>query len=258
MKKIIIFAIITFTVSGVFAQNWAINYSNSTASLKPKGKWETGFWQPLRIGITDKLELNTHFWVVALNPELGAKIGWGEKAGWKISSEHDLSMPSVLLNFISREDMGGIISPEYNFKTIVSLYNGAIASKPFWNNAVLTTRAGFAFALRGEKPDPQATIDLPVFYPRMAHYYEGVSLRAGASVLKPIGSRLAVEEKIQLYYLTRSSNNFFAENTGTIMWRMCKRTVLKGGYILNYGTYPFGNHLQMWPVIDLVFGSKFE
>ena len=101
MKKIIFLAIITLSVSGVFAQNWAVNYSNSTASLKPKGKWETGFWQPLRIGITDKLELNTHIWVAALNPELGAKISWGEKEGWKLSSEHDLSMPSVLLNFTS-------------------------------------------------------------------------------------------------------------------------------------------------------------
>lgn len=258
MKKYITLTIIILFAISAFSQDWVINYSNSTASLKPKGRWETGFWQPLRIGVTDRLELNTHIWITALNPELGAKISWGEKAGWKISSEHDLSVPSVLLNFISREGMGGIISPEYNFKTIVSLYNGAIASKPFWNNGVLTTRAGFAFSLRGEKPDPQATIDLPIFYPRMAHYYDGVSLRAGASVLKPLGSRLAVEEKIQLYYITRSSNNFFAENTGTIMWRMCKRTVLKGGYILNYGTYPFGNHVQMWPVIDLVFGSKFE
>lgn len=258
MKRIILFAIITLTVSGVFAQNWAVNYSNSTASLKPKGKWETGFWQPLRIGVTDKLELNTHFWLIALNPEFGAKVGWGEKSGIRISSEHNLSLPSILLNFISREGMGGILSPEFEFSTIVSLYNGAVASKSVWGNGVLTGRAGFAFSLRGEKPDPQATIDLPIFYPRMAHYYDGVSIRAGASILKPIGSRLAVEEKLQLYLITRNANNFFAENTGTIMWRMGKRTVLKGGYILNYGAYPFGNHLQMWPVIDLVFGSRLQ
>ena len=256
MKKYITLAIIALLSMNAFSQDWAQKYCNSTASLKPKGKWETGFWQPLRIGITDKLELNTHIWLIALNPEIGAKIAWGEKSGMLISSEHNLSVPSVLLNFISREDMGGIISPEFEFSTILSIYNGAVASKPIWGNGVLTARGGFAFALRGDKPDPQATIDMPIFYPRMAHYYEGVSIRAGASVIKPIGSRLAFEEKLQLYLITRNSNNFFAENTGIIMWKMGKRIVLKGGYILNYGSYPFGNHLQMWPVIDLVFGSK--
>ena len=44
-----------------------------------------------------------------------------------------------------------------------------------------SAKAGFAFAIRGEKPDPQSTIDLPVLSPN-PHYYDGASIRLGGAV----------------------------------------------------------------------------
>jgi hypothetical protein len=122
---------------------------------------------------------------------------------------------------------------------------------------MITANAGYVFAFRGKKPDPQSSIDIPLFYPRMAHYYEGTSIRLGTAVKGSIISRWFYEEGVKAFIITRSENNFFFENTGTIMWALGKSLRIKGGYILAYGKYPYVTpKWQMWPTLDLVFGSK--
>lgn len=257
MKRELLSAIFILAFTGLFAQesNWAAGWSNSTAFNKTKGQWESGLMQPFRIGVTDKIEITSHLTMPIL-PEVGVKIIYGTKKGITFSGEHLVSYPSLFLDVVSREDIGGLISPEYEFGTIIALKNTFIASKPVWNDAMLTARAGLAFSFKSEKPDPQSTIDLPVFYPRMAHYYEGASIRPEVGIIKPIGKKLAVEEVARLFIITREENNFFAENSGTLMWAFSRTFTLKAGYILTYGSYPYGNQWQLWPTIDLVFGSK--
>lgn len=123
--------------------------------------------------------------------------------------------------------------------------------------SIVSAKAGFNFALRSEKPDPQSTIDLPVFYSRMAHYYNGSTVRLGAALKGSLGEKWFYEEGIQAFVVTRAENNFFFENTGTIMWALGKSLRIRGGYIVAYGKYPYVTpKWQMWPTLDLVFGSK--
>jgi hypothetical protein len=255
MKKIFILSLLLVSFSVISAQEWAQRWSNSTASLKPKGKWESGLFQPFRIGISDKMELSTHL-LMPLLPEVGLKVSYGKKGGFDLAGEHVLSYPSLFLNTFSMKGIGGLISPEYDFGTILALKNTLIASKPAWNNGVLSLKAGLAFAVCSERPDPQSAIDFELFYPRMAHYYKGVSFRPEAGIIKPIGKKLALEESARLFIITRDGNNFFAENNGTVYWAFSRVFRLKAGYILTYGTYPFGSHWHLWPTLDLVFGSK--
>ena len=122
---------------------------------------------------------------------------------------------------------------------------------------IASANAGFVFALRGEKPDPQSTIDLPLFYPRMTPSYEGSSRKSGATVKGISGGKWFYEENVQAFIVTRTENNFFFENSGTLMWALGKSLRIRGGYILTYGKYPYVTpKWQMWPTLDLVFGSK--
>jgi hypothetical protein len=171
--------------------------------------------------------------------------------------EHSLSVPTPFLNFISRKGIGGLISPEYDFSFILSVNNAIVVTRKIAPRVLASAKAGFIFAVRGDKPDTQSTIDIPLFYPRMAHYYEGSAFRLSGAVKGSLGTKWFYEEGVQAFYITRSENNIFFENSGTLMWALGKSLRIRGGYILAYGKYPYVTpKWQMWPTLDFVFGSK--
>jgi len=254
----ICFAILIFA-SFVKAQDEPLikKWSYNTAYVMPAGKWESGIFQPFRIGISQKMEIFTNVLMLPLIPGAGLKISLGTKKDFVLASEHSFSIPSPFLNLVSRKGIGGILSPEYDFSFILSINNSLVASKKISESVLVSANAGFAFALRADKPDIQSTIDLPLFYPRMAHYYEGSSVRLGAALKGRLGNKWFYEEGVKAFIITRSENNLFFENSGTIMWALGKSLRIKGGYVLAYGKYPYEiPKWQMWPTLDVVFGSR--
>ena len=230
-------------------------WSYNTAYVMPSGKWESGIFQPLRYGINQRIELRVHVLTLPLIPGVGAKIALGKRGDILFASEHILSTPTPFLNIISRKGIGGLISPQYDFPFILSFSNSLIATKPISNTLLLSANAGFVFALRGSNPDIQSTIDMPLFYPRMSHYYKGSTVKTGAALKGVISKKWFFEESLQIFAITRNENNFYVENNGAIMWAVGKSLRIKGGYVLTYGNYPFGKLWQLWPTLDLVFGS---
>ncbi|NVO20655.1 MAG: hypothetical protein HXX13_13220 [Bacteroidetes bacterium] len=258
MKHLYIFLINFFILGSLMAQSELpfTRGSYHTASLMQKGKWESGLLQPFRYGLSEKLEINSNILLMPLMPNLGIKVRLGSYSGFLVSSEHQLSIPSAFLNTVSRKGTGGLISPEFDFPFMLGINSGIIASKTINDLGIISLTGGFALALRTGKIDPMATIDLPVFFPRMAQYYKGVSIRVGSSFQGRILKNWNYEENIRLFFVTRNETNFNAENSGNIFWKLGKKLTIKGGYILTYGSYPFGNHWQLWPSFDLLFGSR--
>jgi hypothetical protein len=248
----ITFPFITFSQDNLLTQNWGYN----TAFLIERGKWETGIFQPFRLGLNDKLELRSNLFILPLLPNAGIKISYHQINGFQFASEHSVSYPTLFLDLVSFKGTGGMISPQYNFDFILSLANSIIVSKPIGSSSLFSADAGLAFAIRETKPDYHATIDLPLFYPRMAHYYDGVSIKAGVSYKGTFSKSFYFEENLRMFLITRDSENFFIENFGTVLWKTKGSFRLKGGYVLSWGKYPFGNHIQLWPVIDIIFGSS--
>jgi hypothetical protein len=231
-------------------------WSYNTAFLMPAGKWETGIFQPFRYGISEKVELNAAALLFPVLPNVGIKINLGEKGKFRFASEHSISIPSIFLNIVSFKGTGGLISPQYSFSFMTSFSNCIIASMPLGSKSVLSADAGIAFALRTQKPNYQSTIDIPFIYQRTAHWYDGASIKAEVLYRGMIGENLLYEECMRVFLITRSSDNLFIENSGGIMWLSGGSLRIKAGYLLSWGKYPFGDHWQMWPAIDLIFGSK--
>jgi hypothetical protein len=231
-------------------------WSSNTAVLMPKGKWESGIFQSFRYGINDKIELRSNALIFPVFPSAGMKVSLGGKNGYIFASEHAVSYPSLFLDLISFKGTGGLISPQYEFPFILSVSNSLIISKHIGSSSIISIDAGIDLALRTSKPDYQATIDLPLIYPRMAHYYEGISINGSVSFKGTISKEFFYEENARLFIITRENDNLFAENNGMIMWVAGKSFRLKGGYSLSWGRYPFGNHFQLWPLIGMVFGSR--
>jgi hypothetical protein len=258
MNRFLLILLNIFAAGLAFAQTLPVvnRWSYNTAYLMPKGKWESGLIQPFRYGINPKIELSANVLLFPIMPNAGLKVYWGESKGFTLTTEHILSIPSVFLNIVSRKGTGGLLSPEFNFPFIVGFNNSLIASKPVLKSSLLTLKAGLVIALHGSKVDPLATIDLPLFYPRMAQYYRGASVRLASSFKGSIFNKWDYEEGIQFFVVTRKEYNKNIENSGSLNWTPCRSFRIKGGYILTYGSYPFGNHWQLWPSLDLVFGSR--
>jgi hypothetical protein len=234
------------------SEKWASN----TAFIISAGKWESGIFQPFRFGLNKRTELISNALLMPLLPNAGVKISLRSKKGLFLVSEHLVSYPTLFLNLMSFKGTGGLISPQYSFPFIITLSNTLIATTPVGSSSLLTADAGFIVALRGSKPDYRSSIDIPFIYQRMAHYYEGVSVRAGISFKGTIIKNLFFEEGTRVFLITRSHDNIFIENSGAVLWSSKGSFRLKGGYMLSWGKYPFGNHLQLWPAFDIIFGSR--
>ncbi len=252
MSFLILFAIQAFPQNSSQENRWSYNSSY----LMRAGKWESGLLQPFRYGISDKLEISTNALILPVLPNAGIKLSLGERCGFRLASEHSLSVPSVFLNFVSRKGTGGLISPEFDFPLMLGISSSLAASRPVCDSAILTFRAGFGITFHGREVNPLSTIDLPVFYPRMAQFYKGASIRLSSGIKGRICRKWNYEEAVQVFIITRKDNNFFAENTGNLMWTVGRSLRIKGGYNLSYGNYPFGKHFQLWPSLDLIFGSR--
>lgn len=231
------------------------NQTDNTALIMPARKWETGIFQSFRLGLNEKNELRSNALLFPVLPNAGIKHLISTNKGVIISSLHSISIPSVFLNVMSFKGIGGLISPQYSFPFILTLSNSLLVTKRI-SSSYLTAEAGFSFAIRGKKPDYRSSIDIPFIYQRMAYYYEGTAIKAGLSYKGKITGSFNFEESAKLIVITRKSDNLFIENSGSVLWSSKGSLRLKGGYLLSWGRYPFGDHLQMWPAIDIIFGSR--
>lgn len=246
-----------FEMPGLFAQPVAFNrWNGNTATTLEKGKWEAGIFQAFRYGIGHSAEINTYALALPLVPHLGLKKTYFQSNGWQVAAEHALSSPTPFLNIVSRKGIGGLLSPEYDFPLMVCIENTLLVSKPISTRYEASARLGAFFTLRGSKPDYQSSMDIPIFYPRMAHYYQGVSIRPSLGIKTELTHNLLAEEELKLYCITRAENAFFFENAGCLMWLSKRSLRVKVGYLLTYGDYPFGKLWKIWPTLDLVFGNN--
>jgi hypothetical protein len=254
---LIVFFIIGLTFNA-FSQEYNVTekWSDNTAFLIPSGKWESGIFQSFRLGINHKTELRSYALLMPLLPNAGVKFSIRSGEGWHLATEHSLSYPTLFLNLVSLKGTGGLISPQFSFPFMLAVSNTVFASKPIGASSLMTASAGLAFTIRNGKPDYQSSIDIPFIYQRMAHYYEGVSLKSGISFKGTMARNLYFEELVRIILITRNRDNIFIENAGSVMWSGKGSFRIKGGYLLSWGNYPFGNHLQLWPAIDFIFGSR--
>jgi hypothetical protein len=252
-----VFFIIGLTFNAYSQENkLAEKWSDHTALLIPAGKWEAGIFQSFRLGLNKNTELRSFAFLMPILPNAGIKFAVKSGDGLHLATEHSISYPTLFLNLVSFKGTGGLISPQYSFPFMVTLSNTIFASKPVGTSSMLTASAGITFAVRNGKPDYQSSIDIPFIYQRMAQYYEGVSVKTGISFKGTLAKNLYFEELVRVFIITRNRDNIFTENAGSIMWSGKGSFRIKGGYLISWGNYPFGNHIQLWPAFDLIFGSR--
>lgn len=240
------------------AQNPALlnKWSYHTAYLMRKHKFESGLVQPFRYGLTDKIEISANVLQMVGVPNLSIKTYMGCPKGFQLASEHGLQYNTPLFNLLSRKGTGGVLSPQFDFPGMITVYGTFLGTKQVFDTAYLTVRAGIYLSLRNGYLDPLATVDLPLIYPRTSHLFNHCTFRIGTDLRGKIRRSWSYMFDWQFFVIPIKEHNFFLENTGVVMCDLGRHARIRGGYKLCYGDYPFGKQWHLLPTIDLVFGSK--
>ena len=252
--RIILVLFLTFTSLSARESNensWR-NWSQGTAYLLPTGRMEVGLFQPLRYGCSESLEFSTHPLVCILMPNLSAKWSHGSFGGYILSSRHSVYYPTPLLRTFAREEIGGMISPEFDIPGMVSLYNEILLSKQITEDHLFTGKGGFAIAFKSGELDERSTIDLPLVFPRLAIFYNGYGFRFGGDLQGKFVKRWYYLVDVDIFYAPGAEENMAFEHKGLFLWTKSQRFQLCVGYKLVYGEYPFGAQWHfLLPLFDL-------
>jgi len=234
------------------------NWSSGTAYLLPVKRYEIGIFQPLRYGLSETRELSLHPIFAFVSPNLSLKLAHDKLGKLQFASDHGINYPTILMNLISREGTGGIISPEFEIPHMISIYNGVILSKPLGNYHLITVKAGFNFAIKFGDLDKRTTIDLPLVFPRLNVFYNGYGFRSGCDLKGKIFKKWYYLADVDIFYFPGAAENFAFEHKGLIQWNKSKKFQLCVGYKLSYGNYPFGSQWHLLPAFDIRFAKQLK
>ena len=213
---------------------------SGTAHTLPKGRWETGLFQPVRWGQGEDREISFFKLTTLLMPGVTIKQRWGQRNSWIISTSHSLYYPTPLLKTMAKGGTGGMISPEFEIPHLLSLWNMVLASKPLPQNKILTTKVGFTLAFGGTNLSKESTIDLPLVYHRLAVYYNGWLLRFGSDLNGQIGKKWSYLIDGDYILIPGMKGYFTLEHKGMLSWKKSSTFLVSIGYKLIYGLYPDG------------------
>lgn len=255
-KRLILIFITLLTASCSMSQRPSVLncWTGGTALTLTDNRYEIRLFGYSGYGLTDRLEISAHPLMFWLMPQVKVKYRWSGLEGIILSSEHQLSYPTLFLNVISRKGIGGMISPEFNFPQIFSLYNGIIATRKVSSNSMLTGKAGIIIAVRTGAIDERSTIDLPVIYPRFASFYHMPVINPGVDYRGKLFSSIGGQIAAECFIIPTDNENFFFENKGLLTWTLKTNWQFLAGYRLSYGTYPFGNQWHLLPAIEVIAG----
>lgn len=227
-------------------------WTSGTAMTLPAKRFEIKLSELSSYGITGKIEISVRPLMFWLMPQLKVKIHLSWKNGYIIASEHQLNYPTLFLNAISRKGIGGLISPEFKFPGMISIYNGIVVSHKISDNYILTGKGGILFAIRSGAIDDRSTLDFPLLYPRFAVYYHPIVFNPGIDLRGKISSSFGFKLNAESYIILGTSENFFFENRGYVTWTRKTRLQLQAGYFLCYGKYPFGTQWHLFPAFEII------
>ena len=251
----IVILISSFVVQSAFSQasdQFHKNWHSGTAFLLPEGRMEIGIFQPLRYGWSKSIEFTIHPLAAFIIPNLSMKWSHGQKNGYHWATRHSITYPTLLLRTVSKEGIGGLISPEFDIPHIVSIYNEFIISKELFTAHLLSFKTGIGFALKSNDLDDRATIDLPIIFPRTAAYYHGYNFRFGSDLQGKFFRRWNYLVDTDVFYTPGGKKNFALEHKGLLLWNKSERFQVCVGYKLVYGEYPFGRQWHLlFPMLDL-------
>jgi hypothetical protein len=249
MKKCIIFLFVLASSVAAFGQSSAV--TSQTALTLQKGKLEFGLLHPLVIGVSDSVELVTHPFLDILQPNAGVKVNWIEKNGLYFSTSHSLSYATLFLNLISRSGTGGVLPADNTIPQVFTLDN-QILSTYITGNHMVSLRVGARIAAKF--PDIVFdTIDYPVLFTNTAAYHAPIVFNVEANYRLRLSGRLALLFDGGAYLMPQPLGAMEIRQTSEVLFGFNQTFSVSAGYLMTYGSYPYGNDWKVFPLVDFIF-----
>ena len=252
VKKIILFI---FIISVTNAQ-----WEYETATVIDKGRKEVGVFSPFRIGLQNGMELSINKFI--LMPSISIKQSRPPFNQWSMAQKLQLSYPSIGMKWLQSPlgkelggpDMFALISPEFDIPQMISIYGELIATSGSNQKGRLTLNGGGGFSINGKNLSDDATIDLPIAYPRLSIYFNGFLFKLGGEYYRQINEKLFYVIDYDMFLMPNGRGRYAFEHKSALIWSKNKRFRALLGYKLIAGEYPFGTQAHLLPVLDFQFG----
>ena len=227
-------------------------WSSGSAYTMPEKRIQTGLFQPLRYGLSERLEISGHPIFFFIMPNLEIKYKHGKKGPILLTSVHSFYYPAYLLRTLAREGTGGIISPEFDIPHMFAVYNELRGTFEINEFHFYTVKAGISAAARFGRLDKRTSIDLPLVYYRLDVFYNNYQLRIGTEFQGKIAGRWQYLADGKIFIIPGKKNAAAFEHTGLVLWNKSDTFQISAGYKLVHAEYPFGTqwHLLL-PLIDV-------
>ena len=224
--------------------------STESANLLDKGSREVGFFQPLRWGYSENIELSTHPISMFTMPNISVKIRH-EKYG--IASRHRFIYPTPLMRFFQKKGKFGLITPVADVGEVphIIAFQNEIFKSISLDKTLLTLKGGFTFALVSEKLDERLSVDLPLIYPAMGEFFNGYKFNLGVDARHHISGQFSVLLDGDAVIIP--TEDIFWESKLLGEYQLNNQWGILLGAKLTYGNYPFGEQARILPLFDITY-----
>lgn len=175
------------------------------ATTLPAGRATVGVFDPLRIGVTDRIEIDTHP-IVTLALAPNAVVRWAavRTSSFSLTGEYGFSVPTMPMRYLqgklfpSWDSGGGQIG-----WTVVPQVGFALS---FGERHVTTLRADTAIGMRLERSDAEAPHIFAPIELWLAPATRGMRSRAGVGYDHALGEGFRVRASLDVYLLGNRGN----------------------------------------------------
>ena len=246
---------ILFLFSFISAQ-----WSSESAYLLEKNRKEFGIFTPFKMGLNNGSELSVNKFL--LMPSLSLKQEMSMYKSWKMARKFRVEYPTPGLKWLQSplgDEMGdpnmfSLISTQFTIPHMLSFFTEFIGTKGSVKSGQLSLSVATGIALNTKDLSNDATIDLPIIYPRLSVYYNDFVIVSGAEYLRQISNRFYYLIDYDMYLMPGSAGRYAFEQQSLLVLHKSSRINLSFGYKLIAGEYPYGGQAHLLPNINLKFG----
>tara|TARA_B100000530_G_scaffold107436_1_gene66701 strand:- start:1391 stop:2146 length:756 start_codon:yes stop_codon:yes gene_type:complete len=240
---------------GILSAQW----TGGSANLIESGRKEIGLFSPIYVGLNNGKELSINKFL--LMPSIALKQERSSIGQWQMAQKLQLEYPTIGLKWLQSPlgkelgdpNMFALISPQFNVPQMISAYGELIGTRGTEKIGRVTIRGGIAFSL-GEKMSEDGTIDLPIIYPRLSVYYNGVAIKVGGEYYRRSKTQWSYLIDYDMFVMPGGRGRYSFEHKGMVVWSKSEKFRILSGYKLIAGEYPFGSQAHLLPAFDIQFG----
>jgi len=174
-----------------------------------------------------------------------------EKYG--VTSRHQFIYPTPLMRIFQKKGIFGLFTPVADVGEVphIFVFQNELFKSISIDKTLFTFKGGLKFAIVSEKLDERLSIDLPLIYPAMSHYFNGYKFDFGVDARHHVSDKFNVLLDADAVIIP--TEDIFWEGKLLAEYQLNDKWEILLGTKLTYGNYPFGTQARLLPLFDIIY-----